>query len=161
MQIGTTDIGDNKVLIVNNSLKLTCSQVKNQANAARHTFVEPDVRNRNRKLDVAHALATNAGQSYLHTTAVTNDTLVFDTLVFSAGTLPVTGWSKDALTEEASFFRFECAVVNCFWIQHFTAGPRSNDLRRRNGNGDMIELLWLFVDSEKFTQVIFNAHNDK
>ena len=110
---------------------------------------------------MAHALATNAGQSYLHTTAVTNDTLVFDTLVFSAGTLPVTGWSKDALTEETSFFRFKCTVVNCFWVQHFTAGPRSHDLRRSNGNGDMIELLRLFIDSEKFTQVIFNAHNDK
>ena len=67
---------------------------------------------------MAHTLTTHAGESHLHTTAVTDDAFVLDTLVFSASTLPVTGRSEDSLTEETAFFWFESTVVDGFRIQH-------------------------------------------
>ena len=115
---------------------------------------------RHSKLDVAHALATNTRESHFNTTTVTDHALMFDTLVFSTGTLPVTGWTEDTLTEETTFFRFEGSVIDCLWVQHFTAGPRTNGFWRRHSNSDMIELLGLVIDPEEFTQVSFNAHDN-
>jgi len=48
---------------------------------------EPDVRHGHGHLDVAHALATDAGDGHFDAATIADDVLVFDALVFSAGAL--------------------------------------------------------------------------
>jgi len=78
------------------------------------------VRNWNRELDVTHALATDAAKGNFDTATIANHAFVFDAFVFSSSTLPVTGWSENALTEEAAFFWLEGTVVDGFRIFHLT-----------------------------------------
>src|SRR5690606_15672784 len=92
-------INDEVVLVIDHALELAARHVEHKADARRHALVEPDMRHRDGELDVAHALATNAGESDLNATAVADDALVLDALVLSAGALPVPGGTKDALAE--------------------------------------------------------------
>ena len=57
------------------------------------------------QFNVAHALTANLGTGNLNTTTVANLALMADTLVLTAMTLPVTSWSKDALTEQTILLR--------------------------------------------------------
>ena len=64
------------------------------------------------QLDVAHALTADLGLGHFHATAFTDDALVADSLVFTAGTFPVAGWPEDAFAEQAVLLGFEGAVVD-------------------------------------------------
>ena len=64
------------------------------------------------QLDVAHALTADLGLGHFHAAAFTDDALVADSLVFTAGTFPVAGWPEDAFAEQAVLFRLKRAVVD-------------------------------------------------
>jgi hypothetical protein len=96
-------LGDDVVLVVDHALELAGAHVEHQADARGHALVEPDVGNRHGQLDVAHALAADAGEGDFDAAAVADDALVLDALVFAAGALPVAGGSEDPLAEEAAF----------------------------------------------------------
>ena len=70
------------------------------------------------ELDVAHALTPDLGTRNFHATAVADDALVADFLVFTTVALPVLGRAEDALAEEPVFFRAQSAVVNRLWLGH-------------------------------------------
>ena len=142
-----TGLGHKVVLIVNNTLKLTRGHVEDKTDTGRHTLVEPNVGDRNSKVNVAHALTTNPREGHLNTTTVTDGALVFDALVFSAGTFPVAGWSEDPLAEEPAFFRLECPVVDGFRIENLAIGPRPNGLGIGDGNGNLVEGIRLGIHS--------------
>ena len=107
---------------------------------------------------MTHALTTNPREGHLNTTTVTDDALVFDALVFSAGALPVAGRSEDPLAEESPFFRLECPVVDSFRIENLAMGPRTDGLGIGNGNGDLVEGIRLGIHSVKFAKIGFNTH---
>ena len=151
-------ICDDVIFVVDHALKLTCAHVEHQADAGRHALIEPDVGNRNSKFDVAHALATDAAEGNFDTAAVANHAFVFDALVFTASTFPVTGWSENALTEETAFFWLEGPVVNGFRIFHFTFRPTPDDFRGCYGDGNLIEGFWTFVHAKDFAKVIVDTH---
>ena len=115
--------------------------------------------NRHGKLDVTHALATDAGQGNLDAAAVADDSLVLDALVFSAGALPVPCGAEDALAEKAALFWFERAVVDCFRVLHLTLGPGTNDFRGGDGNGYLVKCFRTLVHAKDFAKVIFDTHD--
>ena len=140
-------ISNKIVFVVNDTLKLTSSHVKDKTDARWHTLIEPDVGDWHSQVNVAHALATNAAQGNFHSTTVTDRAFVLDAFVFSASTLPVTRWTEDFLTEETTLFRFECPVVDRLRIEHFTTGPAVDGFRISYGNRNLIERIWLAIDS--------------
>ena len=78
---------------------------------------------RDRQLDVPHPLATNTGESHLYSATITDDTLVLDPLVFSAGTLPVPGRTEDPFTEETTLLGLESPVIDRLRILHLSPAP--------------------------------------
>ena len=148
LKSGVARLGDDVIFVVDHALKLACAHIEHQADTGWHALVEPDVGNRHGQFDVAHALATNAAQSHLNTAAVANDAFVLDAFVFAAGAFPVTGGSEDPLAEEAAFFGLEGPVVDGFRVLHLALGPGSDDFRRCDDDGDLIEGLWALVHTE-------------
>ena len=103
--------GDDGRREVEDLLEVLRRDVEQVAQAARHTLEVPDVGDRGRKLDVAHALTTHLGASYLDAAALADDALESDTLVLAAVALPVLRRTEDLLTEESVLLRLERAVV--------------------------------------------------
>ena len=93
-------IDDDVILVIDDALKLAAGQVQHEADARGHALVEPDVGDRHRELNVAHALAAHAAEGHLDAAAVADDALVADALVLAAVALPVLGGTEDALAEE-------------------------------------------------------------
>ena len=89
------------------------------------------------KLDVTHALATNLLLRYFHTATVTNDTLVTDTLVFTAGTLIILNRAENSLAEQTIALRLIGPVVDCFWLQYFAKRTFQNGIRRSKADRDL------------------------
>ena len=67
---------------------------------------------RHGQLDVAHALATDAGEGHFDAAAVADDVLVLDALVLAAGALVVARRAEDLLAEETARLGLEGAVVD-------------------------------------------------
>ena len=87
------------------------------------------MRHRGSEVDVAHALATHARVRDHHAALVTNDTLVLDTLVLAAVTVPVLHGPESAFAEQAVALGLEGAVVDGFGLGHLTVGPRTDRIR--------------------------------
>jgi hypothetical protein len=63
------------------------------------------MRNGYGQLNVAHALTPDPGKGDLDTATITHNATMFDTLVLTAGALPVFDWTKDALTKKDHLFQ--------------------------------------------------------
>ena len=146
------------IFIVNNALQLAGGHVQGQAKSAWHAFVKPNVGHGHGQFDVAHALAADPAERDFHAATVTDDALVLDAFVFSAGTFPVPGGTKNALAEQTTFFGLERAVVDRFRILDFAFGPRPDDLGVGDRDGDVVEALWSGIAAEEFAQMGFSAH---
>ena len=99
------------------------AHIEHETKAGRHALVKPDVRNWHRQLDVAHSLAPHPRQRHFHTATVANDALMFDPLVFSAGTFPITRRPENAFAEKAALLRLERPVIDRFGIFNFALAP--------------------------------------
>jgi hypothetical protein len=114
---------------------------------------------RNSKINMSHAFTTDATQSHLNATTIADSALVLDSLVFSTGALPVAGRTENTFTKETTLFRFKGPVVDGLRIEDLTLGPATDGFRICDGDGDLIERVWLLVDSVKFAKIGFNTHN--
>ncbi len=132
------------ILVIDDALELPGAHVEHEAEARRHAFVEPDVRNRHRQLDVAHAFATHARQRHLHAATIADDTLVLDPLVFSARALPIASRSENALAKQTAFFRLESPVIDRLRVFDFALAPRPHRVGRRNADRHLIEAYGAF-----------------
>ena len=128
-------IDDEVILVVNHALKVPPGHVQHEAEAGRHAFEEPNVRDGHGQLDVPHALAAHAGEGHLHAATVAHHALVFNALIFAARTFPVLHGAKDALAKEAAFLGLEGSVVDGLGVFHLTLRPAPDCLRR--GHGDL------------------------
>src|SRR6185436_3910427 len=126
-------------LIVNDALERTGGHVEEKAEARGHRLEEPDVRDGHSEFDVAHALATDAGDGHFDAATIADDVLVFDALVFSAGALVVTNRSEDLLAEKTTRLGLEGAVIDRLGILHLALRPFANDVGRSDGDGHAIE----------------------
>ena len=152
LERGLARINDHKVLVVNDALERTSGHIQQETEPARHALQKPDVGNRDRELDVPHALATDAGDRDLDATAIAHDVLVFDALVFSARALVVTHGPKDLLAKKTAWLGLEGTVVDRLGILDLTLGPFANGLGGSDGDGDAVECVLL--DTECGTNVV-------
>ena len=152
LERGLARIDDHEVLVVDDALERTSGHIQQETEPARHALQKPDVGNRDRELDVPHALATDAGDRDLDATAIAHDVLVFDALVFSARALVVTHGPKDLLAEKTAWLGLKGAVVDRLGILNLTLGPFANGLGGSDGDGDAVECVLL--DAECGTNVV-------
>ena len=132
-------INDNIVGEVQDLLQNARADVEDQTHAGRNALEVPDVRYRRCQLDVAHALAANLGLGDLNAALVADLALEADLLVLAAVALPVLGWAKDTLAEQAVAFRLERAVVNGFGLFNFTVGPFADQVGGRQTDLDGVK----------------------
>ncbi|RKX02849.1 hypothetical protein D9B85_02150 [Corynebacterium diphtheriae] len=88
---------------------------------------------------MAHALTANLRLGHLNATALTDDALVADTLVLTAGTLPVTSWTEDALAEKAVLFWLQGAVVNGLRLLNLALGPTADVVGSGQADSKLVE----------------------
>src|SRR5262249_7064830 len=89
----------------------------------------PDVDDRRGQLDVAHALAADAGVRHLDAAAVADHALVLHAPVLAAGALPVLLRAEDALAEQAVLFGAVGAVVDRLRLLDLAERPRADVVR--------------------------------
>ena len=132
-------IDDDIVFVIDDALELPRAHVEHQAQPRWHAFVEPDVRDRHRQLDVAHALAADARQRHFDTATIADDTFMLDPLVFSARAFPIAGRPENSLAKQTAFFRFESPVIDRLRILDFALAPRPHRVRGGDADRHLVE----------------------
>jgi hypothetical protein len=108
---------------INNSLKVTCRQVQQQAYAAGDAPGIPDVAYRAGQIDVAHSFPADFGLGYFNLAFITDNPFIADALVLAAGAFKVLGRTKNSLAKKAVTLRFKGSVINCFWFGYLAIRP--------------------------------------
>src|SRR4029078_7359072 len=126
---------------VENPLEVAGADVKQDAESARRALEGPDVADRARELDVAHALAADLRASDLDAALVADDALVPDPLVLAAVALPVLGGTEDALVEQAVLLRLERAVVDGLGLRDLALRPLADLIRARERDAAPREII--------------------
>ncbi len=129
-------IDDDPLLIIEDFFQGAGSHVKDHADTAGQTFVEPDVGDRHGQLQVTHALTANASIGDFNAATVADDALVLLALVFAAVALPVLHRTENPFAEQTAFFRLERAVVNRLRVLDFAVAPGAYPLRRSDADAD-------------------------
>ena len=96
--------GDDIGSEIDDAFEILGGQVQQVAQAGRHTLEVPNVGDRGRQFDMAHAFAAHLGLGDFHAAAFTNDALVAHPLIFAAGALPVPGGTENPFAEQAVLF---------------------------------------------------------
>src|SRR5690606_7199426 len=131
-------VDDHVVLVVDHALEGARGHVEQEAEAARHALEEPDVRDGNGELDVAHALAADACDRDLDAAAIADHVLVLDALVLSASALVVADGAEDLLTEKTARLGLEGPVVDRLGVLYLTLRPTPDGFRGGDGDGDAV-----------------------
>ena len=87
------------------------------------------MRYRHYQIDMPHTLSTYFFLSYFHSTTITHDAFIADTLILTTSTLIVLHWAEDALTEETISLRLVGAVVDGFRLSHLSTRNGQDTLR--------------------------------
>ena len=126
LEWGIARVDNNEIFVVDDALELAGRHIQHETQAGRHALVEPDVGDWNRKINVAHPLATNAGNGDLNATTIANDALMLDAFIFAARAFPVPCWAENTFTEQTAFFGLECTIVDRFRIFYFALAPAAH-----------------------------------
>ena len=145
---GLARINDDVILVIENALQLATCQIEHKADTGRHALVEPDMGDGNRQIDMSHPLAAHTTQRHLDTATVTDNILVLDALVLSAGALPIPGGAENSLAEQTAFFGLEGPVVDGLGVFDFPLAPAPDGLRSCYGDPHLVErsLFWIRVN---------------
>ena len=98
----------------------------------RQRLQEPDVRDRRRQLDMAHALAPHLRQGDLDAALLADDAAIFHALVLAAQALVVLDRTEDAGAEQTVALGLEGAVVDGLRLLDLAEGPRPDAFRARD-----------------------------
>ncbi len=139
LERGQARLEHDVVFEIEDALEVLQRHVEQQADAARQRLEEPDMGNRRRQLDMAHALAPHAGQRDLDRALLADDALVLHALVLAAQALVVLDRPEDARAEQAVALGLEGAVVDRLRLFDLAVGPRQNLLRARDRDPDLVE----------------------
>ena len=126
---------------VDDLLEALRRDVEQVAQARRDTLEVPDVRDRRRELDVAHALAPHLRARHLDAAALADDALETDALVLAAVALPVLRRTEDLLAEESVLLGLERAVVDRLRLLHLAVRPREDVARGCQVDGESVTLV--------------------
>src|SRR5690606_27730160 len=94
-------VDDDERLEIEDPLDLAQRHVEHEADARRQRLQEPDVRDRARELDVAHALAAHLRLRDLDAALLADDAAMLQALVLAAQALVVLDGPEDLRAEEA------------------------------------------------------------
>ncbi len=139
LQRGEARLGDDVVLEVEDPLDVLQRHVQHHGDAAGQGLQEPDVGDRAGQFDVAHPLATDAGQGDLDAALLADDALVLHALVLAAQAFVVLGRAKDTGAEQAVTLGLERAVVDGFRLLDLAERPRPDLLRAGERDTDLVE----------------------
>ena len=133
------DAGDDVRSEVDDAFQVLRRQVQQVAQAGGHTLEVPDVGHGCSEFNVAHALTAHLGLGDFHTTALTNDALVTDALVFATSTFPVAGGAENTLAEEAVLFGLQGSVVDGLRLFNLALGPATNVVGGGESDAELVE----------------------
>ena len=133
-------LDDDEVLEVQHPLEVAQGHVEQRADPRRHRLQEPDVRDRRRQIDVAHALAAHLALDHLDAALLADDAAILHALVLAAQALVVLDRPEDPGAEQAVPLGLEGAVVDGLGLLHLAIGPRPDLLRAGDRDLDLIEL---------------------
>ncbi len=139
LQRGQARLGDDVVFEVQDALDVLQRHVEHHGDARGQRLQEPDVGDRRGQFDVAHALATDAGQGDFNTALLADDALVLHALVLAAQAFVVLGRAKDTGAEQAVTLGLERAVVDGFRLLDLAERPRADLFRRGQRDADLVE----------------------
>ena len=131
--------GDDVRSEVDDAFQVLRRQVQQVAQAGGHTLEVPDVGHGCSEFNVAHALTAHLGLGDFHTTALTNDALVTDALVFATSTFPVAGGAENTLAEEAVLFGLQGSVVDGLRLFNLALGPATNVVGGGESDAELVE----------------------
>ena len=120
----------------------------------RQRLQEPDVRDRRRELDMAHALAPHARQRHFDRALLADDALVLHALVLAAQALVVLDRPEDARAEQPVALGLEGAVIDGLRLFDLAVGPGQNLVRARDRNPDLVEDLSRRLRAEKIHDLL-------
>src|SRR5690606_29429018 len=106
-------MGDDILREIEHAIEIATADIKQQAEVARHAARVPDMRNRCRQFDVAHALTAYDRAGHFDAAFIADHAFVTDILELAAVTLPVARRPKDGLAEKAVLLGTQTAVVDC------------------------------------------------
>src|SRR6195256_3967802 len=112
LERGEAGLENDVVFEIQNPLEILQRHVEQQTDAARQRLQEPDMRNRRRQFDMAHALAPDPRQRHFDRALLADDPLVLHALVLAAQALVILDRPKDARTEQAVTLGLERAVID-------------------------------------------------
>src|SRR6266404_908883 len=139
LERGQARLQHDVIFEVQDPLEILQRHVEQQADTRWQRLQKPDVRNRRRQFDVAHALAPDPRQRHFDRALFADDALVLHPLVLAAQALIVLDRPEDARAEQAVTLRLEGAVVDGLRLLDLAVGPGQNLLRRRDRNPDLVE----------------------
>ncbi len=154
LERGEARLDHDVVLEIEDALERLQRHVEQQADARRQRLQEPDVRDRRRELDMAHALAPHARERHLDRALLADDALVLHALVLAAQALVVLDRAEDARAEQAVALRLEGPVVDRLRLLDLAVRPRQDLLRARDRNPDLVEDLSRRLRAEEIHQFL-------
>ena len=136
-------VGHDVGLEVQDALDVAQRHVEHHAQARGQALQEPDVGDRARELDVAHALAAHLGERHFDAALLADHAAVLQALVLAAQALVVLDRAEDLGAEEAVALRLEGAVVDRLRLLHLAVRPRADLLGGGEPDADGVELFFL------------------
>ena len=137
----STRLNDYVLLIINDSIQFLGWHTQQVTNLIWKRTEVPDMSYRNNKFDMTSTLTTNFLLCYLNTTTITNDSLITDALVLSAGALVVLGRTENALAEQTITFRLVCTIIDGFRLCNLTIRIFQDLLRRGKTDGNLRKII--------------------
>ena len=134
-------VDDDEGFEIEHALDFAQRHVEHEADARRQRLQEPDVRDRAREVDVAHALAAHLGLGDLDAALLADHAAVLQALVLAAQALVVLRRSEDLGAEQAITFRLERAVVDGLRLLDLAERPGLHQFRRSQPDLDGVEVL--------------------
>ena len=117
--------------------------VEHHAHTARQALEEPDVRDRARQINVAHAFAAHLGKRHFHAALFTNDAAVLQTLVLAAKALVILHRPEDLRAEQTVALGLLGAVIDRFRLLDFAVRPGVDLFGTRETDANRFEVIVL------------------
>ena len=158
LKVGQTRFQHHIAFEIENLLKLLQRHIHHQPDARRQGLQEPDMRNRARQFDMAHAFAAHLGQRHFHAAFFANDAAELHPLILAAKALIILDRAKDARAEKPIPLRLEGAVIDGFRLLDLAIGPGADLLRARHGDLDLVKSDGLTRLTQDFHKLVHAAN---
>ena len=143
---------------IQNPLEIFQRHIKQQADTRRQALQEPDMRDRCRQRNMAHALAPDTAERYFNAALFADNALILHALVLAAQAFVILDRPEDAGTEQAITLRLESPVVDCLWLLDFAKRPRENFLWAGNANVNIVKRLRQSHRIEEIHNLLIHIH---